>query len=119
MTPGIDELAERVGRLERLFEEGGMSDHSDVHSFWSQIPFSAWLKISGPTFAVMALGFGVVWNAQQATTQQLIDLEERTTDRILALQQATTDRILAHQRETTDRILEMQQQMLDLHRERN
>jgi hypothetical protein len=58
-------------------------EDSDVRHFWDAIPLSAWLKISGPTFAVMTLGFGVLWNAQRETTQRIIDLEQATTERIL------------------------------------
>lgn len=83
---------------------------------WERIPFSAWLKISGPTFAVMALGFTALWNAQQATTQRIMELQE-SLQRILEMEQTTTDRILEMQRTTTDRILELQQQRLDLHAE--
>jgi TolA-binding protein len=92
-------------------------EDQDVHAFWTRIPFGAWLKISGPTFAVMALGFGAMWNAQQATTQQILDLQQSTTQQILELQESTTDRILELQESTTDRILDMQQQILDMNRE--
>jgi hypothetical protein len=81
MAPSTEDLAARVERLEHLFEEREMDRPSapdrsddDTHRFWARIPFGAWLKISGPTFAVMALGFGAMWNAQQATTQQILDL---------------------------------------------
>lgn len=104
------------------------SDEDAVHRFWQRIPFGAWLKISGPTFAVMALGFGLLWNAQQETVRRILEVEQATTERILETQRATTERILEVQRETTgrildlqesttDRILAMQQQILDLHRE--
>jgi hypothetical protein len=135
MATSTDDLAARVERLEHLFEERTMdrpsaSDRSedDVHRFWARIPFAAWLKISGPTFAVMVLGFGALWNAQQATTQQIMDLQQSTTSRILELQESTaakifelqestTDRILEMQQTTTDRMLDMQQQILDMNRE--
>jgi len=113
MAMSIEDLTARVERLEHLFQERAMERASDTDRLdrladriWARVPFSAWLKISGPTFAVLALGFMALWNAQQATTQRILDLQESTTDRILELQQSTTDRIL-----------EMQQQILDLQRE--
>jgi len=133
MTASTEDLARRVERLERRLggremEERLAGDEDAVHRFWRRIPFGAWLKLSGPTFAVMALGFGLLWNAQQETMQRILEVEQSTTEgilevhrstteRILDVQQATTDRILHLQRSTTDRILEMQQQVLDLHRE--
>jgi anti-sigma-K factor RskA len=117
MATNIEDLAARVARLERQQEERAMSQKPGVHSLWHKIPFSAWLRISGPTFAVMALGFGVLWNAQQETSLRILDLQQSTTDKILALQETTTDRILEMQRTTTDRLLEMQQQLLDLQRD--
>lgn len=147
----IESLASRIRRLEQLFEERVMDpaaippSHPDAadsgaHAFWSAIPFGAWLKISGPTFAVMALGFGTAWSAQQETTRQILDLEQSTTDRILQMQretsgeilrvqeetsgeilrvqEETTAKILALQESTTDRILEIQRQILDLERSR-
>lgn len=154
----IESLATRIGRLEQLLDERAMEPASrppsdqgaatnrdagaeqGLHPFWDAIPFSAWLKISGPTFAVMALGFGTVWSARQETTQQILDLEQSTTDRILQMQretsgeilrvqqettakilraqQETTAKILALQESTTDRILEIQGRILDLERSR-
>ena len=40
----------------------------------SRISISAWLQISGPTFAAMLFGFALLWNAQQATSAQVLDL---------------------------------------------
>lgn len=96
-----EDLAARIERL-----EGIVAERSMTHPFWDRIPFDAWLKLSGPGFAVMALGFGVLWNAQQQTAERILDLQATTTDRILELQ-----------RDTTDRLLAMQQQILDLQRE--
>ena len=100
-----EELAARVERLEQIVEKLPM-DRDAHHPFWDRIPFSAWLKLSGPAFAVMALGFGVLWNGQQQTTQRILDLQESTTDRILELQRTTTERLLG-----------MQQQILDLQKQ--
>ena len=40
----------------------------------SRIAFGTWLQISGPTFAAMLFGFALLWNAQQATSAQVLDL---------------------------------------------
>ena len=116
------DLAARIERLEQTMSRA----HLNADPF-AKISFAGWLKISGPTFAVMALGFGALWNAQQATTQQIMDLQQDTTQQIMDLQQVTTQRIfemqeetaakiLALQETTTDQILGLQQQILDLHR---
>jgi len=117
----IEALTARIERLEQIQEERAMErparpDGIDVRRFWDAIPFGAWLKISGPTFAVMTLGFGVLWSAQQETTQRILDLQQSTTERILRMQAETTAKILVLQENTTDRILEMQRQILELHR---
>jgi hypothetical protein len=40
-----------------------------------------WLRISGPTFAAMVFGFALLWNAQQVTSAQVIDVA-RTLGRL-------------------------------------
>jgi hypothetical protein len=40
----------------------------------SRIAFGSWLQISGPSFAAMLFGFALLWNAQQATSAQVLDL---------------------------------------------
>ena len=39
-----------------------------------RISFVAWLRISGPTFAAMVFGFALLWNAQQVTSAQVVDV---------------------------------------------
>lgn len=116
MTASTEDLARRVEKLERLLGEADMGEHASeerddlAQRFWRRIPFSGWLKISGPTFALMALGFGLLWDAQQETTQRILDLQDSTTSRILAVQQETADKILAAQQETSDKILASQRE---------
>ena len=38
------------------------------------ISLAAWLQITGPTFAVMVIGFGLLWNSQQTMTAQLLQV---------------------------------------------
>lgn len=47
----------------------------------ARISLGAWLRISGPTFAVMLSGFTLLWNAQQATSAQLLEVT-RTLGRL-------------------------------------
>ncbi len=149
MAANLEDLLARIERLEAAeheHEEAVVARPHEADRFWSHIPFGAWLKLSGPSFALMALGFGLLWNGQQVTTQRILDLQESTTDRILDLQERITDvqvstaqqinqvqretaaqisavqretaaQIIQVQRETTDRLLEMQQRLIDLHRE--
>ncbi len=35
----------------------------------------AWLQISGPTFATLIFGFSLLWNAQQAQTASLLEVQ--------------------------------------------
>jgi hypothetical protein len=64
------ELASRVSRAERQGD-----------SAMGRISFVDWLRISGPTFAAMIFGFALLWNAQQATSAQVIDMA-RTLGRL-------------------------------------
>lgn len=41
----------------------------------NRISFTAWLQITGPTFATLLVGFGVLWNAQQVTTGDLLEVQ--------------------------------------------
>jgi hypothetical protein len=39
-----------------------------------RISLSAWLQITGPTFATMVLGIALLWNGQQALAAQQLEL---------------------------------------------
>jgi septal ring factor EnvC (AmiA/AmiB activator) len=41
----------------------------------NRISLVSWLQISGPTFAVLVFGFTVLWNAQQAQTGSLLEVQ--------------------------------------------
>ena len=41
----------------------------------NRISLLAWLQISGPTFATLVFGFTLLWNAQQAQTGNLLELQ--------------------------------------------
>ena len=40
----------------------------------NDLSFRGWLRISGPTFAVMVFGFGLLWSTQQAFSAQLLEV---------------------------------------------
>jgi len=73
-----DELAARLARMERDLQRlsGALRRRaaSDDEPALRRISFSAWLKLSAPTFGALALGFTLLWNAQQATNAQLFEL---------------------------------------------
>ncbi len=125
MAESLETLLDRVARLEQLLEARDMTRPSDEAAtaahVWNRIPFSAWLKISGPTFAVMAAGFGFLWSAQQETTARITEVQQELTAQILETQRETTAQIMAVQRESTAQIRELQQettaQILEVQRE--
>jgi peptidoglycan hydrolase CwlO-like protein len=41
----------------------------------NRISLLAWLQISGPTFATLVFGFTVLWNAQQAQTANMLEIQ--------------------------------------------
>jgi septal ring factor EnvC (AmiA/AmiB activator) len=66
-----DDLSLRLDRLERdvrrlAAADGGRRREDLV----SQLSFLGWLKLSGPTFAVMVFGFTLLWQSQQALSAQ-------------------------------------------------
>lgn len=87
MEAASPDLTSRLGRLERDLEElarimarrpAGSDSNGDP---LARISFSAWLRISGPTFAVMVFGFTLLWNAQQTASAQLFEVT-RTMGRL-------------------------------------
>jgi hypothetical protein len=94
----------------------------------ARISPTGWLKVTGPVFAVMALGFGLLWNGQRtlgtnmlamqdslhvamremqkSTHVQLIELT-RTTGRL----EATTDRLDAAIDELTTSVRELRDEV--------
>ena len=77
LSSRLDRLERNVGelsaRLSRAEGRGG--------SAMSRISFVGWLQISGPTFAAMLFGFALLWNAQQTTSAQVVDVA-RTLGRL-------------------------------------
>lgn len=72
-----DELYARVDRLERdLLDLSGAVARAQRSggSAMSRISLATWLQISGPTFATLVFGFALLWNVQQTTIAQVLDV---------------------------------------------
>jgi outer membrane murein-binding lipoprotein Lpp len=76
-----EDLSSRLDRLERDFRDfssevsASMRTRSQGDSTLNRISLMAWLQISGPTFATLVFGFTLLWNAQQAQTGNLLELQ--------------------------------------------
>jgi hypothetical protein len=96
------DVGTRLARLERDFEElvSALPDRSQIASVQTtgdtlaRLSFVGWLKVSGPTFAVMAVGFTLVWNAQLALSGQILGAQESLSAQILAAQADTNAKLL-------------------------
>jgi hypothetical protein len=82
VNPIPEEIRSRLDRLERDLNElsrtvsrplGG-SDRRGGDGAASRISLVTWLQITGPTFAALVFGFSLLWNSQQATTAQLLEV---------------------------------------------
>jgi hypothetical protein len=114
-----DERDARVDRLERDFRELSVRlsrAERQGDSAMSRISFVDWLRISGPTFAAMLFGFALLWNAQQATSAQVIDIARALgrlegsldgVDRSLAALDARIERLGASVERLGERISEL------------
>ena len=78
MTAPPEDFALRLTQLEREFQElSARVSTSPPHALpdlADQISLRAWLKISAPTFAVLLVGFTLLWNAQQVTSAHLLEM---------------------------------------------
>ena len=68
-----DELHSRVEGLERELRDLSRARKREEFPM-SRISLLAWLQITGPPFATMVFGFALLWNAQQATSAQVLDV---------------------------------------------
>jgi exonuclease VII small subunit len=80
-----EDFGARLERLEHHFAEladamNRPSTHPSADPL-ARISLAAWLKVSGPTFAVMVFGFTLLWNAQQTSYAQMLEIT-RTTGRL-------------------------------------
>jgi outer membrane murein-binding lipoprotein Lpp len=70
----VDQLEQEVRALESSFSGSvRRADGRGGESGMDRISFAVWLQITGPTFATMVLGFGVLWNSQQVLAAQQLE----------------------------------------------
>jgi hypothetical protein len=74
----LERLEHRFAELDDVKNRPPMQSTADP---LARISFASWLKLSGPTYAVMVFGFTLLWNAQQTTNVQMLELS-RTTGRL-------------------------------------
>jgi hypothetical protein len=83
-----EELDVRLDRLERDFRDFSTAVSGSLRrrdprgdSAVNRISLVAWLQITGPTFVTLVFGFTLLWNAQQAQSGNLLELQ-RTVGRL-------------------------------------
>jgi outer membrane murein-binding lipoprotein Lpp len=76
-----EDLSSRLDRLERDFRDfssevsASMRTRGQGDSSLHRISLMAWLQISGPTLATLVFGFSLLWNAQQAQTSGMLEIQ--------------------------------------------
>ena len=115
METTTQDLAARIERLEQTMSRA----HLNADPF-AKISFAGWLKISGPSFAVMLCGFTLLWNSQETMRSQMLTLNSATNTRMLELNEATNARMLELNQASDTRMLEFRKatnaQLLELTR---
>ncbi len=115
MPANHEELTLRLERLEHDLQELAMAmsqppraqDPTGPADLADRISFRAWMRISAPTFAVMVMGFTLLWNAQLIANEQLME-----TSRSLGRLDGAIDR-LDERMETFDARLESFDQRME------
>lgn len=78
MASNHEDLTFRLDRLEHDLQELATSmtppPATAPRDLAEQISFRAWMRISGPTLAVMVFGFTLLWNAQQVANAQMLEM---------------------------------------------
>jgi hypothetical protein len=83
------DLAARIERLEQTMSRA----HLNADPL-AKISFAGWLKVSGPSFAVMLCGFTLLWNSQESMRSQMLELNGATNTRMLELNEGINARML-------------------------
>ena len=102
METTTQDLAARIERLEQTMSRA----HLNADPF-AKMSFAGWLKLSGPTFAVMLCGFTLLWNSQETMRSQMLELNGATNTRMLDLNESTNARMLELHESSTAQILEL------------
>jgi len=97
MAATHEDLAARILQLEREVRELAVhmsNDPIDRPDLADRISLRAWLKLSAPTFTVLLVGFTLLWNAQQVSSAQLLEVSRSLgrLDGAVAGLEATTAR---------------------------
>ena len=84
-----EDFGERLESIERHLAE---LDHAvqrtptyPVPDPLERISPTAWLKVTGPVFAVMALGFGLLLNGQRTLGSNMLALQDSTHAQLIGL----------------------------------
>lgn len=93
----LERLEQRIEEMDRVERRSKADPSARVEA---RISPSGWLAVTGPVFAALALGFGVLWNAQQANTSRMLELNETTNARMLELHKSTTAHLIELTRTT-------------------
>lgn len=93
----LEKLEQRIEEMDRVESRSKADPSARVDA---RISPSGWLAVTGPVFAALALGFGVLWNAQQANTSRMLELNETTNARMLELHKSTTAHLIELTRTT-------------------
>lgn len=102
METTTQDLVARIERLEQTMSRA----HLNADPF-AKMSFAGWLKLSGPSFAVMLCGFTLLWNSQETMRSQMLELNGATNTRMLELHDATDTRMLELHESSTAQILEL------------
>lgn len=102
METTTQDLAARIERLEQTMSRA----HLNADPF-AKMSFAGWLKLSGPSFAVMLCGFTLLWNSQETMRSQMLELNGATNTRMLDLNESTNARMLELHESSTAQILEL------------
>ena len=100
----LERLEQRIEEMDRVESRSKADPSARVDA---RISPSGWLAVTGPVFAALALGFGLLWNAQQTNTSRMLELNETTNARMLELHKSTTARMLELHKSTTAHLIEL------------
>ena len=93
----LERLEQRIEEMDRVERRSKADPSAPVEA---RISPRGWLAVTGPVFAALPLGFGVLWNAQQTNTSRMLDLNETTNARMLELHKSTTAHLIELTRTT-------------------
>jgi uncharacterized protein HemX len=93
----LERLEQRIEEMDRVESRSKADPSARVDA---RISPSGWLAVTGPVFAALALGFGLLWNAQQTNTSRMLELNETTNARMLELHKSTTAHLIELTRTT-------------------